>query len=138
MLDVFLPDASLSPAAAEVWAVVTDFNRAFAANDPERYFSFVDETITVLTPGNPYRVEGLRADREEFEFGLRAGYSRVGYFQEMQPRVSVFGDVAVATYFSRGHYGPEGASRALYFKETDVLVRRPAGWRIVHIHVSAA
>jgi ketosteroid isomerase-like protein len=128
----------LSPDAAEVWAVVTAFNRAFAANDPERYFSFVDDAITVLTPGNPYRVEGLPADREEFEFGLRAGYSRVGYFQEMQPHVAVFGNVALATYFSRGHYGPEGASRALYLKETDVLVRRPAGWRIVHIHVSAA
>jgi ketosteroid isomerase-like protein len=133
-----VPGFGLAPEAAEVWAVVTAFNRAFAANDAERYFSFIAEEISVLTPGNPYRVEGQGADREEFEFGLRAGYSRVGYFQEMQPRVQVYGDVAVATYFSRGHYGPEGSSRALFLKETDVLVRRPQGWKIVHIHVSAA
>jgi ketosteroid isomerase-like protein len=123
--------------AREVWAVVEAFNRAFAANDPARYFDFVAEEITVLTPGNPYRVEGRADDREEFELGLRAGYSRVEYFQEMQPRVQVYGDTAVATYFSRGRYGPEGAARAAYYKETDVLVRRAAGWKIVHVHVSA-
>lgn len=124
--------------AAAVWAVVEAFNRAFAANDPERYFAFVDEAITVLTPGNPYRVEGVADDREEFELGLRDGYSRVAYFQEMQPHVQVHGDTAVATYFSRGRYGPEGAARTAYYKETDVLVRRAAGWKIVHIHVSGA
>jgi len=123
-------------AEAEVWAVVEAFNRAFAANDPERYFAFVDEAITVLTPGNPYRVEGLADDREQFEVGLREGYSRVAYFQEMQPHVQVHGAAAVATYFSRGRYGPEGAARTAYYKETDVLVRRETGWKIVHIHVS--
>ena len=53
-------------------------------------------------------------------------------------RVQVYGDVAVATYYSRGYYGPEGSGRALYFKETDVLVCRAGGWKIVHIHVSGA
>jgi len=131
-------DAAGRGTAAEVWAVVEAFNRAFAANDPDQYFAFVDEAITVLTPGNPYRVEGAADDREEFELGLRAGYSRVEYFQELQPQVQTFGDTAVVTYFSRGRYGPEGAARAAYYKETDVLTRRPGGWKIVHIHVSAA
>ena len=124
-------------AAAEVWAVIEAFNRAFAANDPARYFEFVADEITVLTPGNPYRVEGVADDREEFELGLRAEYSRVEYFQEMQPHVQVYGDTAVVSYFSRGRYGPAGAAKTAYYKETDVLVRGPAGWRIVHIHVSA-
>lgn len=123
--------------AAEVWVVIEAFNRAFAANDPARYFAFIADEITVLTPGNPYRVEGVADDREEFELGLRAEYSRVEYFQEMQPRVQVYGDTAVASYFSRGRYGPPGAAKTAYYKETDVLVRGPAGWRIVHIHVSA-
>jgi len=97
--------------------------------------TFIDEDITVLTPANPYRVEGIPDDREEFEWGIRTGKSRVGYFQEMQPRVQIYGDVAVVTYFSRGSYGPE--ETVAYLKETDVLVRRGDGWRIVHIHVSA-
>ena len=123
---------------AEVWEAVQGFNRAFAGNDPERYFGYIDPDIIVLTPGNPYRVEGLVHDRQEFEFGLQEGYSRMGYFQELQPKVQCFGDVAVVTYYSRGYYGPEGKARTIYLKETDVLVRRETGWKVVHIHVSAS
>jgi ketosteroid isomerase-like protein len=116
-----------SPTEQEVWQVITAFNRAFAANDPDTYFTFIDEDVVVLTPSNPYRVEGLAADREEFEIGLREGYSRVTYFQEMQSRINVYGDTAIVTYFSRGRYGPEGSATAAYLKETDVLVKRPDG-----------
>ena len=123
--------------ADEVWAAVEGFNRAFAENDPERYFGYMAEGLSVLTPGNPYRVEGLAADRAEFEFSLRAGYSRVEFFQALQPRVQVFGDTAVVSYFSRGRYGPAGQAKLAYYKETDVLVREAGGWKIVHIHVSA-
>lgn len=122
----------------EVWTVVKAFNRAFAENDVERYFALVDDAITVLTPGNPYRVEGIKDDREEFEFGLRAGYSKVGYFQEMQPLVRILGTAALVTYFSRGSYGPAGNAKTLYFKETDVLVKKDDEWKIAHVHVSSA
>ena len=122
-------------AADEVLEVIRAFNEAFAANDPERYFRFVDPEIVVLTPSSPYRVEGRADDREEFEWGLRTGRSRVGYFQELQPLVRLHGDVAVVTYYSRGSYGPDEA--VAYLKETDVLVRRGDGCKIVHIHVSS-
>ena len=120
-----------------VWAAVEGFNQAFADNDPARYFEFMAEELTVLTPGNPYRVEGLPADRAEFEYSLRAGYSHVDFFQALQPSLQVYGDAAVVTYFSRGRYGPEGQARLAYYKETDVLVKRAGVWKIVHIHVSA-
>jgi ketosteroid isomerase-like protein len=126
----------MTPAESEVWSVVEAFNRTFAANDPDRYFQFLDENLVVLIPSSPYRIEGLKDDREEFEYSLRAGWTRVGYFQELQPLVQVFGDTAVVTYYSRGAYGPEGETKAAYLKETDVLVKQSGGWKIVHIHVS--
>jgi hypothetical protein len=46
--------------------------------------------------------------------------------------------MALATYYSRGSYGGEGAGKTLYLKETDVLIRRADGWKILHIHVSAS
>jgi len=124
----------------EVWQIVEAFNRAFVAGDVERYFSFIVEEITVLTPANPYRVEGISDDREEFEWGLRAGTGRVGYFQELQPVVRVSGEMAVVTYYSRGSYGggEAGGGKTLYLKETDVLIWRRDGWKILHIHVSAS
>jgi ketosteroid isomerase-like protein len=122
---------------AEIWKVVRDLNAAFASNDPGRYFALIDPEITVIIPGSPYRIDGIANDQEEFEFGLREGYSRVGYFQELQPKIQVFGEVAVVTYYSRGYYGPEGKARTAYLKETDVLARRGGEWKFVHIHVSA-
>ena len=132
-------DLRITPnAEQDVWQVVEAFNRAFVAGDVEGYFAFIDEEITVLTPTNPYRVEGREDDREEFAWGLRAGTGRVSYFQELQPLVRVSGDMALVTYYSRGSYGSEGAQKTLYLKETDVLIRRQDGWKILHIHVSAS
>jgi len=118
-----------------VWQVIVRWNRAFAENDVKRYFEFIDQNITVLTPGNPYRVEGIIDDRNEFEFGLSTGRSEVGFFQMMQPLIRVFGDMAIVTYFSRGYYGSDNGN-ILYFKETDVLALQDGNWKIVHIHLS--
>jgi ketosteroid isomerase-like protein len=121
----------------EVLEVIKNFNRAFANNDPDKYFSYIASDITVITPSNPYRVEGIEQDRAEFEHSLRSGVSRVGYFQEMQPKVQLFGEAAIVTYFSRGSYGPEGQEKVYYYKETDVLHKQSGAWKIVHIHVSS-
>ena len=120
-----------------VLEVIKNFNRAFANNDPDKYFTYIASDITVLTPSNPYRVEGLEQDRAEFEYSLRSGVSRVGYFQEMQPKVQLLGETAVVTYFSRGTYGPKGQEKVCYYKETDVLQKQAGTWKIVHIHVSS-
>jgi ketosteroid isomerase-like protein len=129
-------ERTMSPEEAVVWKFVEAWNAAFAANDVERYFSFIDPDIVVLTASNPYRVEGKPDDRAEFSFGLNRGYSRVGYFEEVAPLVRIIGDVAVVTYFNRGYYGAEGSGQMVYLKETNVLARRDEAWRIVHIHVS--
>lgn len=120
-----------------VWAAVEAFNKAFSDNDAARYFTLMDDELTLFTPANPYRVEGIDDDREGFEAGIRAGYARVEYFHELQPRIQVFGDVAIVTYHSRGRYGVDAQAKTLYYKETDILIRRDEQWKVVHIHVSA-
>jgi ketosteroid isomerase-like protein len=126
---------TLSPAEQEVWQVLEAFNRAFANNDAEGFFSFFDDDISLFTPSNPYRVEGRAVDREEYDYGQRVGYSRVKFFQPLQPQINVFGDMAVVTYYTRGSYGP--TDKLVYLKETDVLVRRGGVWKVFHIHISA-
>jgi len=130
-------DMTTSAIESEVWHEVEELNKAFARNDVAKYFSYIDPNITVITPLNPYRVEGIEDDREEFEYGLKNGSGRVGYFQEMQPKIQLFGDVAVVTYYSRGSYGPQGQEKVHYLKETDVLHKMNGKWKVVHIHVSA-
>lgn len=119
----------------DVWETVLEWNDAFEANDADAYFSFIDDNVVVLTPSSPWRVEFLGPDRREFEFALERGYGEIQFFQELGPRVDVFGDVAVVTYYSRGLWGRE-AGQMSYLKETNVLVKRENGWKIVHVHVS--
>lgn len=127
---------ALTPAQREVWQVIEEWNAAFTENDADRYFQFIDEDITVLTPSNPYRVEGLADDRDEFEYGIRIGYSRVGLFQEIAPIIRVYDDFAYVTYFNRGFYGPPDSGQMAYLKETTILRQVEGVWKIIHIHVS--
>jgi len=122
----------------EVWRVIEAWNDAFEQNDADRYFKHVDPEITVITPANPYRIEGLTADRREYEYGIKRGYSKVSLFQELQPYIKVSGDMAFATYYNRGWYGPDGTGTMVYLKETNVLIKRDGTWKIVHVHVSAS
>lgn len=129
---------SSRPSETEVLDVVRAWNDAFARNDVERYFRFVDPDITVLTPASPYRVEGLAQDREEFEFSLASGKTHVNLFQMMHPRVQLCGEAAVVTYFWRGSLGRGEAATLGNFKETDVFAKRDGEWKLVHVHLSRA
>jgi len=75
-------------------------------------------------------------DREEFEYSLAKGWTKVGYFQELQVKVRLFADVALVTYHSRGSYGSDENEKVAFLKETDVLVKEEGKWKIIHIHVS--
>lgn len=119
----------------EVWRTIEKWNHAFRENDPDTYFTYIADEITLVLPSGPYRVEGKPDDEEEFRFLLGRGLTRVGFFQEMQPQVTVIGAMAFVSYYSRGFYGePEGALAS--FKETTILKKTPKGWKIIHIHLS--
>lgn len=118
----------------QVWAVIEQLDRAFAANDPGAYFKLIGDEITVIVPSSPYRSEGKPDDMEEFKFLLNAGITKVGLFQEMQPYVFVGGDVAFVTFYARAFF--EASGKMKFWKITDVLEKTDAGWKFIHIHVS--
>ncbi len=118
----------------EVWRVVEEFNEAFESNDLELFFSFVADEITVLTPGHPFRVEGIEDDREEIEKGISEGYGTASLWQAMQPHVRVRGHTALVSFFSRGYLGTPPIFH--YLRVTNLLARTGGNWKVVHIHVS--
>ncbi|HMG91465.1 MAG TPA: nuclear transport factor 2 family protein [Chryseolinea sp.] len=120
----------------DVLATIKKWNTAFAANDPGTYFQFIHDEITLFLPTSPYRVEGKQDDREEFEYSLKKGWTRVGYFQELQPKVQIIGNTAIVTYHNRGTYGDGDNEKTANLKETDVLVKENGNWKVIHIHVS--
>jgi hypothetical protein len=81
-------------------------------------------------PVSPYRVDGKQDDREEFEYSLKKGWTRVGYFQELQPKVQLNGNTAIVTYHNRGTYGDGDNEKTANLKETDVLVKENGKWKM--------
>ena len=122
----------------EVLGVVKAWNDCFTSNDSTSYFTYIHDDLTLFIPSSPYRIDGKQDDREEFEWSLARGRTKVHMFQELQPNVQVFGSAAIVTYYNRGAYGPDGSEQVYYFKETDVLTKSHGEWKIVHIHVSKA
>ena len=121
----------------EVLAVIKIWNDAFAKNDPEKYFSYIHDSLTLFVPSSPYRIDGKIDDKEEFTYSLDKGWTRVGYFQELQPKVRIYGNTAIVTYHSRGTYGTDDSEKEGYLKETDILIKENNQWKIMHIHVSS-
>jgi len=120
----------------EVLRTVMEWNKAFEANDPNAYFQFISNDLSLFVPSSPYRIDGKMDDREEFEYSLKKGWTKVGYFQEIQMQAKVYGITAVVTYYNRGTYGEGANEKTLYLKETDVLIKESGKWKIIHIHVS--
>ena len=118
----------------EVLRTITEWNDHFAHNRIEEYFGFLSDDVTLFIGSSPYRIDGIKKDREEFEFSLGQGWTTVGYFQMLQIDIRVYGETAVATYHTRGSYGAD--PKVVYVKETNVLVKENGDWKIVHIHVS--
>jgi ketosteroid isomerase-like protein len=123
---------------SEVLKTIKEWNNTFSANNPDAYFEFIHDEITLFLPGSPYRVDGKHDDREEFEYSLKKGWTRVGFFQEMQPKIQLIGNIAIVTYHNRGTYGEGDKEKTINLKETDVLVKEDGKWKVIHIHVSSA
>ena len=121
----------------EVLAVIKIWNDAFAKNDLEKYFSYIHDSLTLFVPSSPYRIDGKIDDKEEFTYSLDKGWTRVGYFHELQPKVRIYGNTAIVTYHSRGTYGTDDSEKEGYLKETDILIKENNQWKIMHIHVSS-
>ncbi len=143
MLPIFLSNTlysqnyNLSIMEKDVLGVIKAFNKAFAANDVERYFSFIHEEITLFIPSSPYRIEGKVDDKEEFVWSLERERTKVGFFQELQPKIQVLNEsTALVTYHNRGAYGAEENESILYLKESNLLIKENNKWKIIHIHVS--
>jgi ketosteroid isomerase-like protein len=94
-----------------------------------------DETLSGFHASNPYRIDG----REKIESALKTFYkysSPTGLYK-LQPRVQVYGDMAIVTY----HYVETGEAEGgkLYAyegKQTDVFLKKQGKWSLVHFHSS--
>jgi ketosteroid isomerase-like protein len=120
--------------AQAVEAVITGMFRAFAAGDVAGIDACLDDSVTIWDVFTPELVSG-KAQRDEFHAKDRAQMRARGplHLDVTQLAVEVRGDVAWAHYIVDFRYDPPNPLSGLV-RVTDVLLRHPDGWRIVHHH----
>lgn len=117
-----------------VEAVITRMFRSFAAGDVTGIDACLDDGVTIWDVFTPELVTG-KAQRDEFHAKDRAQMQARGPLRldVTQLAVEVRGEVAWARYVVDFRYDPPNPLRGLV-RVTDVLLRHPDGWRIVHHH----
>lgn len=94
------------------------------------------EAASILIPNIPYRLGRVEDQEEIIHSHLVDGRGHIHFWQVLEPQVLVAGDVAVVSYYARYCIGRTGESTIKCAKESLVLRRHHADWRIIHLHNS--
>ncbi len=120
---------------ADLHAAIKAFDRAYANNDVERYFSFYADDATVYFGGAR---QDISTYHEMWTALMEAGGGvELNEMSNLQVQVMPSGDVAISTSFidnrTRAPDGTKATSKAF---ETDVWQKIDGQWKIISLHHS--
>ena len=122
----------------EIWKLIEGVFDAFEGRDVQGMEDLLHEDCTLWDVFEPELISG-RAEREAFHERDKAQSMARGELRiSIDPlKLDVFNDVAVALYWLAFDYEPPNATSGRV-RITDVLLRTPGGWQIVHHHEGMA
>ncbi len=128
----------------ELLGVLDAHLKSIWAGDLEAYTATTGEDVTFYEWYiSTQRIDGLNFHLRETAANFRAAEARRGRGERyevehevLQPKVQVYGDVAVLTYTLLMRYTTDDGVRHTEHNETRVFHRRRAGWQLVHCHKS--
>ena len=129
---------SVSSSEHEIWNLIQGVFNAFEGRDVKGMEDVLHEDCTLWDVFEPELISG-RAEREAFHERDKAQSIARGRLSfSIHPlKLDRFNDVAVARYWLEFNYEPPNAASGRV-RITDVLLRAPGGWQIVHHHEGMA
>jgi ketosteroid isomerase-like protein len=124
--------------AAEVMAAARAQWAVEAAGGPiAEEMATVADDYTEFNPDYPVRLDGKTANAKLYEASERDGTKPIAA-DMMNPKVQVYGDVAILTYSYTGvTQAKDGKTKAGTGKSTRVYARQNGQWKLVHAHFSS-
>ena len=122
----------------EIWKLIQGVFDAFEGRDVQGMEKILHKDCTLWDLFEPELIRG-KEEREAFHERDKAQSMARGRLNiSIDPlKLDVFNEVAVARYWLNFNYEPPNAA-AGRVRITDVLLRTPNGWRIVHHHEGMA
>ena len=130
--------ASAKPSGDEaaIRALEAQFAKAVSANDVDGIMKVYTPDIFVFDVIPPRQYVGAAAYRKDWE-GVLAGFKGPLKFEMTDLAVETSGTMAWGHSIQRIEgTDPSGKPTAMTVRATDVYRKTPAGWRIVHEHIS--
>jgi ketosteroid isomerase-like protein len=117
------------PTAENALAAEQEIARAMANNDADGITrSLADDWAVIATSGAVAEGKSVFAD------GIKSGFLTRKTFEISEPRVRLYGDVAVVTTKVQTSGTLQGKSFDVTERQTDVLVWKDGGWKSVLTH----
>lgn len=115
-----------------IWKTVRAINRCWTCGDLSelpKLMEFFHDTMVAVTPTDKLRLEGGKACFEAW-----AGFCRrakITCWKETDPKVQVYGDSAVVTYYYHLSLEIEGREMAMAGRDMFVLIKENDKWMVV-------
>ncbi len=122
----------------EIWKLIQGVFASFAGRDVQGMEDLLHEDCTLWDLFEPELIEGARERVAFHERDKTQSMARGRLSISIDPlKLDVYNEVAVARYWLEFRYQPPNATSGRV-RITDVLLRTPNGWRIVHHHEGMA
>jgi ketosteroid isomerase-like protein len=132
-----VPATGMADTIADITQLENDFNAAYAANDLDTYFGYYTDDAVFWFPEGTTDVPAYK--KEWSEFLKSGGGIKAGKIMDLQVKLSPKGDTAIASYVL--HLTQREANKKVHtenWQESDVWFHTDGGWKITHVHYSAA
>ena len=126
----------MANAIQSILAIEKEMVRDFNAGKVGQLMAHFHPGVVGFSSTRQDRIAGRSAMKKTFDY-YRHASSRIKY-AVTQPRVQVFGDTAVATFYWTVELGAGRPRHSIRGRGSHVLVRQRGKWWIVHEHFSRA
>lgn len=116
-----------------IWAGDLDLYRATTGEDVTFYEWYI---TTQRIDGLDFHLRETAANFRSAEDRRRGGRRYDVEHEVLQPKVQMYGDVAIITYSLLMRYTTDTEVRHTTHNETRVFQKRQQGWQLVHCHKS--
>jgi len=131
---------TMTDAEREVLSTIQAIFEAIEDKDLDKLAEYYaqDDNVTAFLPASPFRLDGNQSIWGEMErYKDKPTVNRISIFQ---PQVQIYGDVAIATFYSTTElFVPDDPMSRRFHnaRNTHVFHKRDEKWVLVHTHLSA-
>jgi len=116
----------------EVWNTVRELNRCWTCGDPaelDKLADYFHDEMVAITTTNRFRLEGKEACLRGWQGFARS--VKIHSWKETDPKVQIFGNTAVVTYYFDMAFGLAGQTIHMEGRDMFTLIKENNKWLVI-------